>query len=126
MKARMAAAVALVGLLGSGSAQASDLKYDGNELLSQCQQYLKVANSEKNYDVLAVGMCAGFVGGVNSTVLFYSDVLKKDEKYCMPDNVTNAQMVRIVVKYLKDNPKLLNEGRTSLVWSALIDAYPCK
>lgn len=126
MKAGIAAAVALVGILGSGAVVATDLKYDGNELLMQCQQYLKVADSEKNYDVLAVGLCGGFIGGVNSTVLFYSDVLKKDDKYCMPDSVTNGQMVRIVVKYLKDNPKLLNNGRTGLVWSALRDAYPCK
>ncbi|MNR61896.1 hypothetical protein D3C85_1837700 [compost metagenome] len=64
--------------------------------------------------------------GVVSTVYFYSDELKKDAKFCLPGNVTNSQMVRIVVKYLKDNPKNLNEGRTGLVWSALKDAYPCK
>ncbi|MFL1524111.1 Rap1a/Tai family immunity protein [Pseudomonas sp. O230] len=126
MKVAGIAAAVLVGMMANGGAQASDLKYDGNELLAQCQQYLKVADSERNYDVLAVGICGGFIGGVNSTVFFYSDVLKKDVKYCMPDSVTNGQMVRIVVKYLKDNPKRLNEGRTELVWNAFMDAYPCK
>jgi hypothetical protein len=126
MKAGIAAAVALVGTLVSGGAQATDRTYDGNELLAHCQQYIKVADSERNYDVLEAGLCAGFIEGVNSTVYFYSDVLKKNEKYCMPDTVKNAQMVRIVVKYLKDNPKLLNQSRTGLVWAALKDAYPCK
>jgi len=65
--------------------QATGRKYDGNELLGQCQQYLKLADSEPNYDRINVGMCAGFVEGVNSMVYFYSDVLKKNDKYCMPD-----------------------------------------
>lgn len=119
-------AVALVGMLGSGAAMAADRKYDGNELLGQCQQYLKLADSEPNYDRIDVGICAGLVEGVNSMVYFYSDLLKKDDKYCMPGNVTNGQMVRILVKYLKDNPKLLNKSNTVLMWSAFKDAYPCK
>lgn len=126
MKAWIALAIALVGMLGSGGAQATGRKYDGNELLGQCQQYLKLADSEPNFDRIDVGMCAGFVEGVNSMVYFYNDVLKKDDKYCMPYSVTNGQMVRIVVKYLKDNPKLLNKSNTVLVWSAFKDAYPCK
>lgn len=117
--------VALTGMLASGVATA-DRKYDGNELLGQCQQYIKLADSEPNYDRIDVGMCAGFVEGVNSMVYFYSDELKKEDKYCMPGSVTNGQMVRILVKYLKDNPKLLNKSNTVLVWSAFKDAYPCK
>ena len=41
----------------------------------------------------------------------------------MPDDVSYAQEVRIVVKYLKDNPKLLNKDNTTLVWLALEEAY---
>jgi hypothetical protein len=119
-------AVALAGMLGSGAAMAADLRYDGNELLGQCQEYIKAADKEKNYSVYDVAMCAGYTQGVVNAVYFYSDTLKKDEKFCMPETVTNGQVVRIVVKYLKDNPKDLNEGRMSLVWSALMDAYPCK
>ncbi|VVP73515.1 Rap1a/Tai family immunity protein [Pseudomonas fluorescens] len=116
-------AVALAGMLGSGAAMAKG--GDGNELLAQCQQYIKYMDSE-NFNNYAADTCSGFLQGVVSTVIFYSEILKKDEKFCLPNNVTNSQVVRVVVKYLKDNPKLLNEGRTGLAWYALKDAYPCK
>jgi hypothetical protein len=119
-------AVALVGMLVSSGAMAAKLKYDGNELLGQCQQAIKSADSERDYDRFEAGACAGFVMGVQSTVTFFSEFLNKEDKFCMPDNVTNSQMVRIVVKYLKDNPKNLNLNMTGLVWAALKDAYPCK
>ena len=119
-------AVALVGILGSGTAMAAGR--DGNELLGQCQHFIRLvdggtARSDEHYDA---GTCGGFVQGVNSSVFFYSEVLEKDDKFCVPDSVTNGQLVRIVVKYLKDNPKILNKDRTTLVWLALKDAYPCK
>lgn len=121
--------VALVGgvLTGvSGAVSAADPKYDGNELLGQCQQFIKAADSEVNFNRVDAGVCGGFVQGVNSTVFFLSGDLENDAKFCTPDGVTNGQLVRIVVKYLKDNPKLLNNSRAGLVWFALKDAYPCK
>lgn len=114
----------LVGMLGSGGAQAAD--YDGNSLLLQCQQYIKAADSEKNYDRVDAALCLGFLQGVQSSFSFLSDDLKEEAKFCLPNGVTNGQITRIVVKYLKDNPKLLNKNRMGLVWLALTDAYPCK
>ncbi|WP_223508746.1 Rap1a/Tai family immunity protein [Pseudomonas sp. BF-RE-29] len=121
-------AVALAGMLGSGAVNAADIKFDGNQLLLQCQNFITLvdggtARTDAHYDA---GTCAGFVQGVTNTVYFYSDELKKDEKFCMPDGVSYSQLVRVVVKYLKDNPKTLNDDRTALVWRSLIDAYPCK
>lgn len=117
--------VALVGVLGSGAVMAADAKFDGNMLLSQCQQYINAADSQK-YNQIDAAVCGGFIQGVTSTVFFFSEDLKKNDRFCLPDNATNGQIARIVVKYLKDNPKLLNEGRAGLVWLALKDAYPCK
>jgi len=100
--------------------------YDGNELLRQCQQYIRAADDEKNYDRIDAGMCGGFIQGVDSTFAMLGDNLKKDARLCMPQGVTNSQLVRVVVKYLKDNPKLLNLHKVALSWAALRDAYPCK
>lgn len=119
-------AVALAALLGSGAAMAAESRFDGNELLQQCQSYIKLVDGEKTNDFFSAGVCAGFIQGVSSTVYFYSEEVKKDLRFCKPDGVTNAQLVRIVVKYLKDNPKDLNEGRMTLAWTALMIAYPCK
>ncbi|MGF6199793.1 Rap1a/Tai family immunity protein [Pseudomonas laurylsulfatiphila] len=119
-------AVALVGLLGSGAAMAADQRFDGNELLGQCQQYIKAMDGERSYNHIDAGLCGGFVPGVASTVSFLKNDLKKDAKFCTPIGATNGQLVRIVVKYLSDNPKLLDMDRTRLVWYAFVDAYPCK
>jgi len=119
-------AVALVGLMASGAAMAAENKDDGNELLAQCQQYIKAMDGEKYYDQIAAGLCGGFVPGVSGTVSYLYGDLKNEAKFCMPKSVTYGQTVRIVVKYLKDNPKRLNRGRVDLVWTALQDAYPCK
>ncbi|MNR20266.1 hypothetical protein D3C85_1370980 [compost metagenome] len=119
-------AVALVGMLANEAAMAADPKLDGNGLLRQCQQFIKMMDGEKDFNRLDAGTCGGFVQGVSSTVFFFRGELKKDDKFCEPDTATGNQLVRIVVKYLTDNPKMLNEGRTTLVWVALMDAYPCK
>lgn len=121
-------AVVLVGMLGSGAAMAADAGFDGNELLMQCQYYIKLVDggTVKTNAHFSAGACGGFVHGVLATTLFYSDELKKDEKFCVPNNATYAQLVRVVVKYLTDNPKRLNETQMVLTWAALRDAYPCK
>lgn len=119
-------AVAVVGVLGCGAAMAEG--GDGNELLGQCQYYIKLVDggtvrTDAHFDA---GECGGFVDGVVTSTIFYSDDLNKDGKFCVPGTATHSQMVRVVVKYLKDNPKMLNKERTGLVWLALKDAYPCK
>ena len=125
MKAGLAV-VALAGMLGSGAAVARGP--DGNELLVECQHYIKLVDggTVRNDVHFDAGTCVGFVLGVANAVYYYSDELKKDQKFCVPDNASNSQLVRVVVKYLNDNPKILNEERMSLVWLALMDAYPCK
>ncbi|WP_047528492.1 Rap1a/Tai family immunity protein [Pseudomonas sp. 11/12A] len=120
-------AIALVGMLGSGGAMAAAPRFDGNELLMQCQNYVMLvdggtARTDVHFDA---GVCGGFVQGVANTVYFYSDELKKDLMFCIPDTAPAIQLVRVVVKYLKDNPKDLNVDRMTLVWRSFMDAYPC-
>lgn len=118
--------VALVGVVLNGSSfavNAAEIRSDGNELLSACKQFIK---EEGDFDAFHAGKCTGLVRGVSDTVFFYRSILKKDEMFCEPDSITNGQRARIVVKYLEDNPKLLNQRDVALVWRALMDAYPCK
>ncbi|MDO9332383.1 MAG: Rap1a/Tai family immunity protein [Pseudomonas sp.] len=121
-------AVALAGVLGSGAVSTANARFDGNELLMQCRNFVTLvdggtARTDVHFDA---GVCGGFVQGVANTVYFYSDELKKDLKFCIPDSAPAIQLVRVVVKYLKDNPKNLNLDRMTLVWRSFMDAYPCK
>ncbi|MFV3283168.1 Rap1a/Tai family immunity protein [Pseudomonas sp. NY15356] len=113
-------AIVLAGVV-AGSCTVSAAGHDGNELLRNCKEFIK----DGSFDALLAGECTGLIRGVASTVYFYSGDLKNDEKFCMPDDVTNGQVARIVIKYLEDNPKILNRPDMALVWEALIDAYPC-
>lgn len=118
--------VMLAGVALAGSCflvNAAQIRNDGNELLNDCKQFLKEGS---DFNAFEAGKCTGFVKGVSNTVYFYNSVLKKDEMFCEPSGVTNGQRARIVVKYLEDNPKLLNEPDIVLTWKALMDAYPCR
>lgn len=123
MKAGIAAVFALVAALGCGQAMA-----DGNDLLRRCQVSVKAmdAGVGVNYDV---GMCFGMVQGVSESILVLNNSLPKDLKFCIPtgeNGISHGQSVRIVTKFLQDNPKLLNEHDALLIMMAYKQAYPCK
>ena len=119
MKARMAAVAVLTWALVGGQAMA----VDGNQLLLQCQALIRSIESQ-GPDTYASGHCLGVVQGVTDMLVLYQDKLPK--KFCVPSDVTYGQGVRIVVKYLQDNPKLLNNHDSVLVLAAYADAYGCK
>jgi hypothetical protein len=45
---------------------------------------------------------------------------------CLPREVTSAQMARVFIKYLKDNPEKLHEYFFPLAFAAFKQAWPCK
>jgi len=46
--------------------------------------------------------------------------------FSIPDNVNNEETLRVVLKYLHDNPTLLNRPQSALVFNAFFYAFPCK
>ena len=60
--------------------------------------------------------------GVSNTM-----AILKSKRVCFPkEGIANEQAVRIVVKYLKDNPNRLHENEIALIMIALMHAYPCE
>lgn len=47
------------------------------------------------------------------------------KEFCPPARATNGQYLRVVIKYLNDNPAQLNRQFADLVWTALFNAWPC-
>lgn len=73
------------------------------------------------------GSCLGMVEGVRNTMLILNSSLPEKMKICLPPTgIKNGQAVRVVVKYLNDNPEKLNEDSTLLTMLAIAHAYPCK
>jgi hypothetical protein len=46
--------------------------------------------------------------------------------FCLPDEATLGQAVRVAVKWLEDHPARLHERAIDLVLSALRENFPCR
>jgi hypothetical protein len=102
------------GILSIMLPSASHAEYhDGNELLDYCT---------REEGTFGSGVCSGYISGVAS-VLASSGV--NGFRACIPDNVTNGQIRRVIVDRLERNPALLHYGASGLVAEALEIAFPC-
>jgi hypothetical protein len=82
----------------------------GNEIYQSCK------DSDKNEKW---GFCVGYVVGV------FEQARDSKEKICVPPKATESQLGRVVTKWLEKNPDKLHFSASSLVRTALIDAFPC-
>jgi Rap1a immunity proteins len=46
--------------------------------------------------------------------------------FCIPDEVTRGQVVRVVIKYIDQHPEQTHELFGFLAYDALKEAWPCK
>jgi hypothetical protein len=109
---------------------------DGNTLLADCHatQQMGEVSPKLNRDELAAGFyCLGFVQGVVDADNIWQTAEKKAlgskanplVSYCVPDDVSWPQLVRVLVKWLEDNPAKLNLPGYDVIHMALDKAYPC-
>jgi hypothetical protein len=113
----------------------SSWKGDGNSLLRFCSAYIQAADNGTIPSGGAIGatFCVGFLTGIQD----YDEMLSQLETdrnggkglvrhACVPQNATTDEVVRVVVKWLRDNPHELNYPASVLAIGALRKAYPCK
>lgn len=103
---------------------------DGNELLQDCSDGIKFADNDykgtltENINGLE---CIGYIEAVND----YNDIYVKGKiaaiSYCPLSNfrLKPIQIMRIVVKYLNNNPQKLNLLANMLIVNAMHIDYPC-
>lgn len=115
-------AVALVGLMASGQAMALG---DGSQLASMCRSSIQQVTTFKSDDPIGAGTCFGLIEGTVATVLMVDTQNKAKPRFCLPENVNTFQMMKVVVKYLDNNPALLHLNEPSLIIRAVTDAWPC-
>jgi hypothetical protein len=113
----------------------SSWKGDGNSLLQFCSAYIQAADNGTIPSGGAIGatFCVGFLTGIQD----YDEMLSQLETdrnggkgliqhACVPENATTDEVVRVVVKWLRDNPDELHYPASVLAIGALRKAYPCK
>jgi hypothetical protein len=108
----------------------------GNELLQDCKQAMRAIEGDTtltDLEFVDASHCTGYILGVvdgyavteaseKARIHFSSSLI------CFPKtgSIPTPQLVRIVVKYLRDNPTHLGEPGASLVLLAMQEAFPCK
>lgn len=123
-------AAALDILITSHCAFASTAQMDGNDLLHKCHYFFADDGSmpTTNMERIDMGFCAGYLSGVTDRERMWQGVEGRSSKgshYCMPDEVNNGQVLRILKKWLDDHPNRLHERADLIIHIALRDAFPC-
>jgi len=91
---------------------------EGNEFVEWSKEIKKDSN-DKTIKWYKVGNSEGYIEGIRDTLV--------DLEYiCIPARVTNRQIYAVVLKYIDDNPTKWNNSASSLVWTPLMSAFPCK
>ncbi|MDB4223911.1 Rap1a/Tai family immunity protein [Granulosicoccus sp.] len=92
--------------------------YTGNELAEFCG-----TNQADRHDFANQALCSGYVIGVVDTI---TQLVFYDDKLCMPDGVTVEQLIKVVEKYMVDNPAKMHWPGAYFVEFAMLGAFPCK
>jgi Rap1a immunity proteins len=105
----------------------------GNAFLRLCSAADKeaVTDAEKEAASENIMTCVayvnGFIDGVRGEQAFAKGYThqKVPIPFCLPDGVENGQIIRIVLKYIRDSPTEGNRSTMVLMVKALGKAYPC-
>lgn len=116
-------------LLGSIFFAVSALGMDGNELLRQCSRSLEHVpydSPEVMGHLVNFITCIEYIDAINdiNNILLGKD--KSKAFFCPNHNVSIDEESKIIILYLKNNPKILNQSGSMAATQALSDAFPCK
>ena len=73
--------------------------------------------------------CLGWVEGFADGLMVHEELLsvpRRDRMACVPHGVTTIQTVRVIKKYLADNPAKAHRPTRYIASIALAGAFPCK
>jgi hypothetical protein len=105
-----------------------DIGRTGRDFLEVCS----TVDSEGNRDAARIqrdATCLGWVAGFADGFLVHEELLsvpRRDRMACVPQGVTTIQIVRVIKKYLADNPGKARRPTRYIASLALAGAFPCK
>jgi hypothetical protein len=110
----------------------SEASADGSKLLKDCQEVEYFIDNQKfrspdNQEIGQFYYCVGMTEGVRSSLVMFNKYLPKNMRACFPgDGIMKEQSIRVVLKFLRENPNMLHQEDALLIWLAYIKAFPCK
>ena len=107
-------------------AKSANYVFTGGDIYESCIHAVKGLDRTAAYDDHRFGVCAGYIAGIVDfhTVATTVESLPVD-MFCLPKNITTAQVIRDVTGYLEKNPQKHHDLAAYLVILALQDSYPC-
>ena len=134
---RLLLAVALIGIVfvcspastgQKSTPEQPDISRSGRDFLEVCSSI----DSEGNRDAARIqrdATCLGWVEGFADGFLVHEELLsvpRRDRMACLPHGATTIQTVRVIKKYLADNPGKAHRPTRYIASIALAGAFPCK
>jgi hypothetical protein len=110
------------------AAEQPDISRSGRDLLEVCS----TIGSEGSGDAARIqrdATCLGWVEGFADGFTVHEELLnvpRRDRMACVPQGVTTLQVVRVIKKYLADNPGKARRPTRYIASLALAGAFPCK
>ncbi len=95
---------------------------DGSTLLKECTAFVKGDNVSE--DKLGLKLWAGCPSSFESALSFDIE-FNYIRRVCLPSDIKNGQLARMMVKYLEDHPEYLNRDEFELVREAFHKHFPC-
>ena len=105
-----------------------DISRSGSNFLEACSSI----DSEVNRSSVRIyndAACLGWVEGFEDGFTVHDELLsvpEKDRMVCIPRGVSTIQIVRIIKKYIADNPEKAHRPTRYIASLALARAFPCK
>ncbi|SRR5665213_502974 len=116
MKLSLALTLALLAAIAVAPASAEHGPGEtGNTLLSRCGPSVEIAPTTPS-----IGYCGGYIIGVYETTLWSTN-----NEICVGDNVTNGQIIDVVLKYVIVHPEIRDHDASLLTAMALRETFPC-
>jgi hypothetical protein len=109
-------------LLFPYSCFAADVKdVDGNRVLEYCTSSFQFMDNGSSW-------CTGYVTGVMQALDLARSLSDTQDQRNYPflAGIASGQAIRVIVKYLRENPEKLQERSVTLSLAALQRAFPCK
>ena len=118
----------------TGQKSTPDISRSGRDFLELCSSI----DSEGNKDSTRIyrdapawrdATCLGWVEGFADGFTVHEELLnvpKKDRMACVPPGAATIQIVRVIKRYLADNPQKAHRPTRYVASIALAGAFPCK
>ena len=103
----------------------------GTELLHECLEAQKLlAGVTNNVDVLKASYCLTYIEGfrdslVMNKVAVETEGMSSEQLICMPENINNGHLIKIVTRFIEDTPVMQKEHKAAVVYGALYSSYGC-